>query len=365
MMGLILAFVLLFLVDCSGNKEVKPEALKALEVEDEGFLSTFGPVVIKDDEDVLSFKVFYYTQQPEKGKLIIFRPADNIVLDEKSNSSFHKFIIRPVNELTVFQILSFEEVVNKKIVKITLPHSTPYKFAVFGGFMENEEKFKSVCSNIGNNLPVFVIHTGNMVKKPRNLTMWTEFFKACEDFFVNSVFLPVLTENEITNDLVREFFNFEKEYYMSKYSGLRVFVLNTDLDFKKGSKQYRWFEENLKKAGTMDWKVVVLLESPFSSVNNEKIKLINTELLPLFESYKVNLVLNGGRKGYERYVKNNVTYVRTSCGELIREIAKDNSFLLKRENDENFIIIEVLKKRLLGKVYNWRNEMIDEFQIIE
>ncbi len=356
-----LFIICFFIVACSQDKRVIKQEIIG---KDYGSLSTYGSVVYITRPDLNEFNVHFYTDLPEKSKLTIFRPDGNVVVEEKTNFNFHYFELKKENELTVFQMFSSQEILNKKIIKVTIPHKTPYKFGVLGGYMENEEKYKELSKILGNNLPVFTIYVGSFVKNTKNLTQWTTFINNSQDFLVNSVLIPAFDEETKNSEMAEKIFYGLQSYKSYYYPFFRLIVLDTSIEFKKGSSQYEFLESELKSA-TLEWKVVVLSKNPFLNQSENIVKSINNELIPLFEKHKVNLVITSGRKGFERYVKNNITYISTSCNEKMVNL-QDKTFLIKSiENEENIILCEVLQKRLLFKVFNVANKLIDEFQVIE
>ncbi len=350
-------FFIFFLI-FSCNKVVKEEVL---EIEDFGKLENNGIVVTTINSDLNQFYINFYTEKSEKSKAIIFHPEKNIIIDEKAENNFHSIKIEQYYELTVFQLLSSIELLDKKIVKITIPRKLPYKIAIFGGYSENEESYLKFAKLIGDELPVATIHTGNLIKKPKNKTQWTKFINNSQDFMVNSLFIPALSEKDMMIESIYNLLNYNSKIRSYNYNSMKIITIDEGIDLSKNSTDMKKLEEELSKFS--EWKVVVFNRNPFYQ-DEKYVKEINENLIPILEKNKVALYLTKSRKGYERYIRKTITYVGISINEnSLKNI--DKKFLVNLEEKANFITCEVTKKRLLFKVYDSSKNVIEEFQIIE
>ncbi|MCX7820488.1 MAG: hypothetical protein N2258_02300 [Brevinematales bacterium] len=347
---------LLFFYACSRPETVVKQEAKIFE--DYGTLSDNGIVVTTTDSSLKKFNLNFYTEESYKSKIIIFQPEKNVIVEEKTNMNLHHVEINQYDELTVFQLLNSSELLNKKIVKITVPKRLPYKIGVYGGYIENEEKYLKFAKNFGDELPVCVINTGNLTKNSKNMTYWTKFVNNSQDFMVNSIFMPALSEQDVINkDFIYNFFAFDNGIRVYNYNSLKIISIDEGINLKKDSQELKKIDNEL--AGFSEWKIVVLNKNPFINFDKD----LNENLLPILEKNKV-VLFTGGKKGYERYIKNNITYVALSFNE--NKVDKqDKNFLVKAIDNEAFVILEVTRKRLLFKVYNIDKQLIDEFQVIE
>ncbi|MEJ5283870.1 MAG: hypothetical protein ACP5Q5_02560 [Brevinematia bacterium] len=351
-------FFFLILYSCSKTESVVKEEIIP---EDYGKLSDNGVVITTMDSSLKKFNLNFFNENSYKSKVIIFQPERNIIVEEKTNNNFHSIELNQYDELTVFQLLNPSELLNKKIVKITIPKRLPYKIGIYGGYIEDEEKHIRFAKNLGDELPVCVINTGNLIKNSKNMSQWTKFVNNSQDFMVNAIFIPAFSEKDLKNkDFVYSYFSFNTGIRIYNYNALKIITID-DANLKKNSEDLKKIENELSTSS--DWKIVVLNINPFLDFDMQKIKDINENLIPILEKNKV-VLLTGGKKGYERYIKNNITYVALSFNEN-KVDREDKNFLVKSIETDSFVILEVTRRRLLFKVYSIDKQLLDEFQVIE
>lgn len=352
-------FCFLILFACSKNESVVKDEIIP---EDYGKLSDNGVFITTMDSSLKKFNLNFFTEDSYKSKVIIFQPERNIIVEEKTNNNFHSIELNQYDELTVFQLLNPSELLNKKIVKITIPKRLPYKIGIYGGYIEDEEKYLKFAKNLGDELPVCVINTGNLIKNSKNMTQWTKFVNNSQDFMVNAIFIPAFSEKDLINkDFVYSYFSFNNGIRVYNYNALKIITIDDGVNLKKNSEDLKKIENELSVL--TDWKIVVLNKNPFLNFDLQQLKDINENLIPILERNKV-VLLTGGKKGYERHIKNNITHIALSFN--VNKIDREEkNFLIKSIETEPFIILEVTRRRLLFKVYSIDKQLLDEFQVIE
>jgi predicted phosphodiesterase len=109
-----------------------------------------------------------------------------------------------------------------------------------------------------------------------------------------------------------------ERYYSFRWANAYFIALDTNGDYSPGSPQYDWLVEtlndSLRQAAT--WTFVYAHHPPYSEywTNYYGEEAVQDYLVPLFEAYNVDMVMNGHTHSYERGEKNHVHYVVTGGG---------------------------------------------------
>ena len=117
------------------------------------------------------------------------------------------------------------------------------------------------------------------------------------------------------------------------------------------------------------WVIVVMHDSPYSYVPRHYSNLLAREILaPLFEKYKVDLVLSGHNHVYERTKKiNGITYVTLPCFGSNKpsksEENKDPNSEIQVYDKDGYALINVSKNEIKVKVEDIKGEIIDSFTL--
>jgi hypothetical protein len=91
----------------------------------------------------------------------------------------------------------------------------------------------------------------------------------------------------------------EEEYYSFDWGNAHFVALDTNQDYRAGSIQYNWLLNNLQ-ASTRPWKFVFFHHPAYSSGSHGSTAEVQNRLVPLFETYGVDVVFNGHDHDYER-----------------------------------------------------------------
>jgi hypothetical protein len=91
----------------------------------------------------------------------------------------------------------------------------------------------------------------------------------------------------------------EERYYSFDWGNIHVVVLNTEQTYSTGSTQYNWLENDLQNTDRR-WIVAAFHRPAYSSGPHGSEEAVQDYLVPLFEQYGVDVVLNGHDHIYER-----------------------------------------------------------------
>ena len=106
-----------------------------------------------------------------------------------------------------------------------------------------------------------------------------------------------------TNQYLKTF-GLEKQFYSYDYNNVHFLVMAAESDFEKGSEQYNFVLDDLKKASEnkdINWIIVSSYGPLYTSPSEHKAYSSLRDLYhPIFERYGVDLVLGGHNHNYQR-----------------------------------------------------------------
>ncbi len=242
----------------------------------------------------------------------------------------------------------------------------------------------------------FLIHTGNLTHSGFNEDANAEFFTPFQAVLRKLPLFVAVGPNEygpdresrdsksffITN--YRRFHNMSwsnatPKYYSFDSANVRFIFLDTNVaegavwapDITEKSAQITWLKSTLAGAGEK-WKIVVMNAPAYSSgrrgANNE----VAANLVKIFEDYRVNLVLQGGERNYERTFpiyrgepkQNGVTYmtVGTSAAAATKR-ENPNEYTARFVSQRAFATVKIVDRKLSVKVYSDKGKLLDNFDL--
>lgn len=199
----------------------------------------------------------------------------------------------------------------------------PFTFVYFGDAQEdNRSQWSRVIRRAFRDVPNarFFLHAGDLVDHAHNDGEWAEWFEA-QGFICAMV--PILAtpgNHEYSGGKLsmqwRPQFTFpengpedhkETVYYVD-YQGVRIISLDSSaFRTPSGKGQTEWLEEVLKD-NTANWTIVTFHHPVFASQPGRDNPLIREGWKPLFDRYKVDLVLQGHDHSYFRTGANSREY---------------------------------------------------------
>jgi len=218
----------------------------------------------------------------------------------------------------------------------------PYTFIVFGDTSEPAGIEKDmIIDKIVDEAPLFVIHTGDMVKNG-DAHQWKIFDLSEGQILDNDIDLyPVLGNHDYCTTYDEEPLSYyfdrfdfleERRWYYFTYGNSMFIMLDSNLDYSEGSEQYNWLVDVLAKesyesddslnpdASPLPKHVFLSLHHPVYSKGWHDVREYEKDLGVLLESYtennqiKPNIVFSGHNHNYERYVSNDINYIVTGGG---------------------------------------------------
>jgi predicted phosphodiesterase len=241
-----------------------------------------------------------------------------------------------------------------------------HTFAVYGDSRTGHDVHVQIVGDIINKHPSVVFHTGDMVEDGNNPSLWQIFNKITWDLRKQVEFYPCLGNHENESPLYFKNFDYldNQRWYAVNCYNIHFIVLDTNVDFKPGSEQYKWLSIELTKKYGL-FTIVLFHHPPFSLTRqDEQTQDIRTYLVPLFDRYNVDIVFNGHDHNYQRFYVNKTYYIVTGGG---------GAPLYDREFDDpdcqkflkvyNFCILQIEEGKLTINAFDINSSLIDSVDI--
>jgi predicted phosphodiesterase len=204
----------------------------------------------------------------------------------------------------------------------------PLSFIVVGDSRGSIQQHRRVVQRMSQEVPDFVLGTGDMVDEGFRQDQWQEFFDVENEMFRDNIYFPALGNHDRqgrgrTADSYRAFFSVpenggdSERYYAFTYGSSRFLVLDSNAYSFALTDQTAWIERELI-AARQDTSIrhifVVMHHPPFSvSLHGGAVDL-RDRWTPLFEQYDVSAVFSGHDHVYSRAEHNNVHYFVSGGG---------------------------------------------------
>ncbi len=197
------------------------------------------------------------------------------------------------------------------------PLEHPHSVAFYGDSQTGHEVHRSIVEGILALNPDMTFHTGDLVEDGYSEYDWRVFIKITCELRERMPFYPCLGNHERESPYYFKLFDLpgNEQWYYVDYFDTRFIALDTNVEFEVGSEQYEWFEKALQ--GCPYSRIITYFHHPpFSLVgyNPEIAKKVRDNLVPLFETYGVDMVFSGHDHTYQRFLVNGIYYIVTGGG---------------------------------------------------
>jgi 3',5'-cyclic AMP phosphodiesterase CpdA len=204
----------------------------------------------------------------------------------------------------------------------------PFSFLVMGDTRSGTESHRRVVERMAQEVPDFVVGTGDMVDDGSQQDQWQQFFDVEHRLLRDNAFFPAVGNHDRqgrgrTADSYRAFFSVpdnggdSERYYAFSYAAARFLVLDSNEYSFALSDQTAWLERELiaaRQDPSVRHVFAVMHHPPFSiSVHGGAVDL-RERWTPLFEKYQVSAVFSGHDHVYERAEHNGIRYFVSGGG---------------------------------------------------
>jgi hypothetical protein len=191
----------------------------------------------------------------------------------------------------------------------------PFSFIVVGDSRnETMEPHRRIVARMSQEVPDFVLGTGDMVDEGFRQDQWQEFFDVENKLFRDNVYFPALGNHDRqgrgrTADTYRAFFsvpengNDTERYYAFTYASARFLILDSNAYSFALTDQTAWIERELIAArqDSSIRHIFVVMHHPVYSISlHGGATDLRERWTPLFEQYNVTAVFSGHDHVYSR-----------------------------------------------------------------
>lgn len=237
----------------------------------------------------------------------------------------------------------------------------------------------------------FMIHAGDLVNRPNRDSEWAEWFQA--GGWIHAMKSGIITpgnheyfRSEVDGDRRVSYYwrphftlpetgihkDLDETVYSIDYQGVRIISLNSN---EKLDEQVPWLEAQLKDNPSR-WTVVTFHHPVFSSAKGRDNERLRKLWKPLFDKYRVDLVLQGHDHTYARgrnlpegrnvrEQKAGTVYVVSVSGPKMYSLTDDKWMDRGAENTQLYQVISIDGGRLRYEASTVTGDLYDAFELVK
>ena len=204
----------------------------------------------------------------------------------------------------------------------------PFSFIVMGDTRNGADAHRRVVERMAQEVPDFVLGTGDMVDDGSREDQWQQFFDVENQLLRDNVYFPSIGNHDRqgrgrTADSYRAFFAVPdnggdtERYYAFSYAAARFLVLDSNEYSFALSDQTAWLERELiaaRQDPAVHHVFAVMHHPPYSISLHGGNRDLRERWTPLFEKYQVTAVFSGHDHVYERAEHNGIRYFVSGGG---------------------------------------------------
>ena len=246
-----------------------------------------------------------------------------------------------------------------------------FRFAAFGDTRSGHKVHRSLIESMAKEDIDFLIHSGDIVYSGGVLEQWHRFFRI-ESPVIRRVPIFAAIGNHDTSPRghFRRYFlmslvNENTRYYTQDWGPVRVLIMDSSTEGRKGSDQYQYLEQKMRDAAERNMIMLLALHHPPYSAGAHGSDLEMREIVgELGPKYGLEVVLAGHDHNYERTKRiDGVTYmVAASGGAPIRRMTP-SWFSERVRTEPHYVIFDVDRNSLVGRAVNLAGETFDSFVV--
>lgn len=167
---------------------------------------------------------------------------------------------------------------------------------------------------------------------------------------------------------------FHEQWFAFSFGSARFIAINScknnsGEDFLPGSNQYKWLLNEFRSPGFLDssWQIVYLHHPVYSSgahAKEQTVLDIQHWLVPLFETYGIDIVFSGHDHFYERSAKASVQYIVTGGGGVaLRDQVFINPYQVLFKKAYHHCLLEITPDQIAYTAVKPDGEIFDSFSL--
>lgn len=379
-----------------GSAYQKNQPIRALANEKGGIDNVefpMGPTISFPDKE--SIYIWWYNNQTTALNEVYYGTTadnlDNCVSQQNSQAPFIKLTGLTPGVEYFYQVKAGKE--TSKVYKFKLPDpNQDFKIGIWGDNQNGKDLFKNktVPALQAENADYYIA-LGDMSRTySKNEERWqSQLYGPARELLNNKPLLYVRGNHDVEKQLpahqpaeIMLPYPDKQPWSVRTLGPIRMIMLDTNVNFKPGSAQYKWLRKELqsKEWSNATFKIVVFHHIPETSIwykntnfyKNPICKDGRDFLIPLLEKAKTDVVLAGHVHGFEHQISKNKEYKThyiTSGGgggelDTLKIKHKNSLKPLISSSKHNIVTIAVSKKEIKLTAYDIeKNEILDQFKI--
>ncbi len=243
---------------------------------------------------------------------------------------------------------------------------------------QQEPKFvRELASELQKFAGSAILSGGDLVQTGSDLAAWQSYFDALQPYSASRFSLSAIGNHEYRSNAQTNYFqNFfqmaaHDAHYAVNIGDAQIIVLNSNFtdDPSLVDSQLPWLEKELAKPAK--WKFVMFHHPPYSVgfFNSvlaplHEFMILREKYVPLFEAYKVDVVLNGHNHIFERSQKSGIQYfVAGPAGGAMGYVAAPNEFSLKTSHQRTITHFEVNEHHMRAVTFSVDGHILDDLTL--
>lgn len=277
-----------------------------------------------------SITVMWQLDEAKPGKLIVSGPGGERVLDVEAARIAEARVdgLTPSSRYRYRVEIDGQAWDGEFATAPPIGKDLPFSFVVVGDTRYGMAPHRRVIERMAQDVPDFILGTGDMVDDGSRQDQWQEFFDVENALLRNNVYFPAVGNHDRqgrgrTADTYRAYFsvpengNETERYYAFTYATSRFLILDSNIYSFALTDQTAWIERELV-AARQDPDIrhifVVMHHPPFSISLHGGAKDLRDRWTPLFQQYHVSAVFSGHDHVYTRAESEGVRYFVSGGG---------------------------------------------------
>lgn len=277
----------------------------------------------------------------------------------------------PIDQPLTYSVISTIGSVGPLPFRAGRTRGESFRFAAYGDTRTGHRVHRDLIDALAPENVDFVIHSGDMVESGGKEDQWRLFIRLESPVIAKAPIFGSIGNHDSSPRLYFErYFLTElvasgNRYYYQDFGDVRVVNLDSEVELRRGSAQYRFAETALREGAQKNQLMLISLHyPPYSSGahgSNLEMREVLGELAPRFG---VEVVLAGHDHNYERTKRiDGVTYiVAASAGANIRKLSP-SWFSEVVRTEPHFVLFDVERGSLVGRTVNLTGDVFDSFVI--
>lgn len=247
------------------------------------------------------------------------------------------------------------------------PAGARFRFVVFGDTRNGHSVHRQIVEAVEREEVDFMINTGDLVERGGKKPDWLRFFQIERPLLVKTPLVPAVGNHDVSGRdyfrryLLHALWSDSRHYYTRDWGDLRVLVLDSGIELRRGSEQYAFAERALSEGARAGKLMAMMLHyPPYSSGEHGSILEVQAPVGELARRYGVELVVAGHDHNYERTRPiDGTTYVVSgSAGAPIRPV-RPRWFTAEARTEPHYVLVDVDGRRLILRAVNLQGETFD------